>query len=89
MTDSHALNLVHLDDDAYFDVHGLREFAAALLTQDGTDHPGPPGTAWTQYRDLPAARDRMSAVIAERAGRNFLVAAMAAAPLSIAGRDRS
>ena len=79
-----ARNLVDLDSDAYFDSDGLRQFAAALLAQDGTDHPGPPGAAWTQYRDRPAICDRLAVVIAERAGRNFLVVAMAAVPLSTA-----
>ena len=77
-------NLVDLDSDAYFDLDGLRQFAAVLLAQDGTDRPGPPGAAWTQYRTSHAARDRLAALIAERAGQNFLVAAMAAAPLSTA-----
>ena len=77
-------NLIDLDSDTYFDLDGLRQFAAALLGQDGMDHPGPPHAAWTQYRARQAVRDRMAAVIAERAGRNFLVAAMAAAPLSTA-----
>ena len=77
-------NLIDLDSDTYFDLEGLRQFAAALLVQDGMDHPGPPGTAWTQYRTQPAVRHRLAAVIAERAGRNFLVAAMAAVPLSTA-----
>ena len=80
--DDHSL--VDLDSDTYFDIEGLRQFAAALLAQDGMDHPGPPGTAWTQYRARPAVRDRLAAVIAERAGRNFLVAAMSAVPLSTA-----
>jgi hypothetical protein len=75
-------SLVDLDSDTHFDPDGLRQFAAALLAQDGTDHPGPPGAAWTQYRARHAVRDRLAAVIAERAGRNFLVAAMAADPLS-------
>ena len=74
-------NLVDLDSDTYFDPDGLRQFAAALLARDGMDHPGPDG-AWTQYRARPALRDWLAAVIAERAGRNFLVAAMAADPLS-------
>ena len=43
-------NLIDLDSDTYFDLEGLRQFAAALLAQDGMDHPGPPGAAWTQYR---------------------------------------
>ena len=33
-----------------FDFDGLRQFAAALLAQEGMDRPGPPGAAWTQYR---------------------------------------
>ena len=77
-------NLIDLDSDAYVDLDGLRQFAAALLAQDGMDHPGPPGAAWTQYRAQPAVCDRLGAVVAERAGRNFLVAAMAAVPLSTA-----
>ena len=77
-------NLIDLDSDTYFDLGGLRQFAAALLAQDGMDYPGPPGAAWTQYRAQPGACDRLAAVIADRAGRNFLVAAMAAVPLSAA-----
>ena len=77
-------NLIDLDSDTYFELQGLRQFAAALLAQDGMDHPGPPGAAWTQYRARHAVRDRLAAVIAQRAGRNFLVAAMAAVPLSTA-----
>ena len=77
-------NLIDLDSDTYFDPGGLREFAAALLAQDGMDRPGPPGTAWTQYRARPGVCGRLAAMIAERAGRNFLVAAMAAVPLSTA-----
>ena len=77
-------NLIDLDSDTYFDLEGLRQFAAALLAQDRMDHPGPPGAAWTQYRARPAVCDRLAAVIAERAGRNFLVAAMAADRLSTA-----
>ena len=77
-------NLIDLDSDTYFDLDGLRQFAAALLSQDGMDHPGPPGAAWTQYRARHEVCDRLAAVIAERAGRNFLAAAMAAVPLSTA-----
>ena len=77
-------SLVDLDSDAYFDLEGLRQFAAVLLAQDGMGRPGPPGAAWTQYRARHLVCDRLAAVIAERAGRNFLVAAMAAVPLSTA-----
>ncbi len=80
--DDHSL--IDLDSDIYFDLEGLYQFAGALLAQDGMDHPGPPGAAWTQYRARPPVCDRLAAVIAERAGRNFLVAAMAAVPLSTA-----
>jgi WD40 repeat protein/V8-like Glu-specific endopeptidase len=76
-------NLVDLDNDIYFDLDGLRQFAAALLARNGMDQPGPE-RAWTQYRTHSAVRDRLAAVIAERAGRNFLVAAMAADRLSTA-----
>ena len=80
--DDHSL--VDLDSDIYFDLDGLRQFAAALLAQDGMDHPGPPGAAWVQYRTRLSLRDRLADVIAQRAGRNFLVAAMTAVPLSTA-----
>ena len=75
-------NLVNLDSSTYLDLDGLRRFAAALLAQDGMDRPGPPGAAWTQYRVRHAVCDRLAAMIAQRAGGNFLVAAMAAVPLS-------
>ncbi len=75
-------NLVDLDSSTYLDLDALRRFAAALLAQDGMDRPAPPGAAWTQYRARHAARDRVAALIAQRAGGNFLVAAMAAVPLS-------
>ena len=77
-------NLVDLDSDTYFDLDGLRQFAAALLAQAGMDHPGPPSAAWTRYRAQHGVCGRLATVIAERAGRNFLVAAMAAVPLSTA-----
>ena len=75
-------NLINLDSSAYADPGGLREFAAALLEQDGASLPAPPGAAWTRYRSQHGLRDRLAAVIAQRAAGNFLVAAMAAVPLS-------
>ena len=75
-------NLVDLDSSTYLDPDGLRRFAAALLAQDGMARPGPPGVAWTHYRARPGLRDRLAAMIAQRAEGNFLVAAMAAVPLS-------
>jgi hypothetical protein len=80
--DEHSL--IDLDSDTYFDLEGLRQFAAALLAQDGMDNPGPPGAAWTQYRARHPVRDRLAGVIADRAARNFLVAAMAVVRLSTA-----
>jgi hypothetical protein len=76
--------LVDLDSDRYVDPDGLHQFAAALLAQAGMDRPGPPGRAWTHYRTHSVACDRLATVIAQRAEGNFLVAAMAAVPLSTA-----
>jgi WD40 repeat protein len=84
VTSCDAHSLIDLDSDTYFDPGGLRQFAAALLAQEGMTSPGPPGTAWTQYRAQPAVCNRLAAIVADRARRNFLVAAMAAVPLSIA-----
>jgi hypothetical protein len=77
-------NLIDLDTYRYFDPAGLAEFAAAVPAQDGLDRSGPPGRAWTHYRSFPQVRDRLAQVIARRADRNYLVAAMAAVPLSVA-----
>lgn len=77
-------SLVDLDSDTYFAPGDLRQFAAALPAQQGMHRPGPPGAAWTPYHAQPQVRNRLAAVIAARAERNFLVAAMAAVPLSIA-----
>ena len=77
-------SLIDLDSDTYFDLDGLRQFAAALLAQHEMTSPGPPGAAWTQYRARPAVCHQLATIIADRARRNFLVAAMAAVPLSTA-----
>jgi hypothetical protein len=78
-------HLIDLDSDTYFDPDGLCQFTAALLARDGMDHPAP-YRAWMQYRTQAAVRNRLAAVIAERAQRNFLVAAMAADRLSAADK---
>ncbi|MGD0705850.1 MAG: trypsin-like peptidase domain-containing protein [Trebonia sp.] len=78
--------LVDLDTDQYFDPIGLRQFAAAVLTQHQARHPNPAGAAWITYRADPMLCDRLAGVIADRADRNYLVAAMAAVPLSAAER---
>ena len=77
-----ASNLVDLDTDAYFDSQDLRRVAARHLTQDDVTHPGPPGHAWTRYREDADLAERLARVIARRAGRSFLVAAFAAHSLS-------
>lgn len=76
-------NLVDLDSPRYFEADGVREYVMALLTQSGAELPGPPGRAWSRYRADPALCGRLASRIAERAERNYLIAAMAADPLSI------
>ena len=73
-----------LDTDRYFADDGLQEFVAAVLTQDQVKYPHPIGAAWSIYRTEPMLCDRLAEEIAERAGRNYLVAAMAASSLSTA-----
>jgi WD40 repeat protein len=75
-------NLIDLDSSAYADPEALRKFAAALLAQDSMEYPAPPGAAWMHYRSQHGLRDQLATMIAQRAGGNFLVAAMAAVPLS-------
>jgi hypothetical protein len=77
-------NLIDLDTDRFFEPEGLASFVTALLRQDGAQFPGPPGRAWTAYRNDAGLTDRVVAVIAERAERNYLVAALVAHSLSIA-----
>ena len=75
-----------LDTDRYFEPSGLRQFATAVLTQHQAKHPKPSDAAWTIYRNDPVLCDRLADVIAARANRNYLVAAMAAVRLSTAER---
>ena len=53
-------------------------YAGALLAQQGFAEPGPPGGAWEYYRHNEQVRRRLAVVVADRASRNYLVAAMAA-----------
>lgn len=76
--------LVNLETELYFDPLGLQQFAAALLAQEGADRPHPQGAAWERYRADESLRQRVAEAIADRAQRNYLVAAMAAARLSTA-----
>jgi hypothetical protein len=73
--------LVDLDAEEYFDPDGLREFAAALLRQDGSPEPSPTGGAWAVYREDAALCARLATAVANRAGTNHLVAALTADPL--------
>ena len=75
-------NLIDLDDDRYFEIGDLVAFAGGMLCQAGADKPRPPDAAWSSYRDEPDTTQALAQVIAERAGRNYLVAAMAAFDLS-------
>lgn len=86
VTDAGSMALVDLDTDRYFDPTGLRQFAAAVLIQQDGSHPGPAGAAWSNYRANSALCNRLAAVIGNRSGRNYLVAALAAVSLSVANQ---
>ena len=88
VTGAESLNMVDLDTDRYFEPVDLTEFAAAMLAQDGIEHPGPEGRAWAHYQAYPTVRRRLALVIAHRADRNYLVAAMSAHRLSRAMEPR-
>jgi len=72
-----------MDTDTFYGQNDLEAFVQALLTQSAMDHPGPPGAAWQMYRSNNKLCSRLARTIARRADRNFLVAAMAAVPLSM------
>lgn len=78
-------NLIDLDDGKYFDVNELRSFARAVLAQEGVRSPVPSDGAWAAYRDDPQLAHRVGKIITDRAGRNYLVAALACSFL--AGRE--
>jgi hypothetical protein len=75
-------NLIDLDADLYFDQSDLDAYAGAVLSQEGFVQPTPPGGAWETYRSDNGLRGRVADLISKRAGRNYLVAAMAALPVS-------
>ena len=75
-------NVIDLDSDHYFEPEDLRAYAAALLTQEDFAKPGPQGAAWDTYRQPRSQCTRLAGEIAKRAGRNYLVAGMAAFQLS-------
>ena len=82
VTSPGSASLVDLDTDRYFGAAGVRDYAAALLTQLGADPGSPPGGGWSRYRADSQVRDRVAALVAGRADRNYLVAALAADRLS-------
>src|SRR5262249_35560297 len=43
-------NLVDLDTDKFFGAEDLIAYVGALLAQEGSVNPGPPGGAWEDYR---------------------------------------
>ncbi len=73
-------SLVDLDADQFFESAGVSDYAAALLVQSGAEHHA--GQAWAHYRSNTPLRNRVASIISARAGRNYLVAAMAADRLS-------
>ncbi len=83
ITSPQNVGLVDLDHEDYFDAAELRELTAAMLAQEGALHPGPPHHAWERYRADDRVRLALADVIARRAGKSYLVAAMAAYPLSV------
>nr|WP_240757565.1 hypothetical protein [Nakamurella flava] len=77
-------NLVDLDSDTYFDPADLQRVATRHLTQAAAnEYPGWAEGAWMRYRADRILADRLAAVVARRADRNFLVAAFAAHSLSL------
>lgn len=82
VTSEQCAHLVDLDADRYFDQEALEHLASALLSQDGVERPGPADGAWRRYREDDSLRHLLAELIARRAGRNYLVAAMTASRLS-------
>ncbi|MEV4513405.1 TIR domain-containing protein [Dactylosporangium sp. NPDC049525] len=76
------VNLVDLDNNRFFEPLDLAEFASAVLRQDGATAPAPGAGAWRRYRTDAELVGRLAMAVAGRAGRNYLVAALTADPLS-------
>jgi hypothetical protein len=70
-------NLIDLDTERFFDQIDLVEFTSAALCQARAAR-----GAWEAYAADPALARRLATAIADRAGRNYLVAALAADPLA-------
>jgi WD40 repeat protein len=77
-------SLIDLDVSPYRDPQALLQLTTALLTQENARHPGPAGCAWEDYRVNSALTGHLARIVADRAGRSFLVAALTATALSTA-----
>ncbi|WP_345516336.1 S1 family peptidase [Phytohabitans houttuyneae] len=88
ITSARARHLVFLDAPEYFAPTDLAEYTSRLLAQEGVKYPPPSNRAWRRYRSDHHLRERLAAVVAQRAGSNFLVAALSASRLAEAYRVR-
>jgi len=77
-----SMNLIDLDNNWYFNPVDLSAYVMSVLSQETFIRPMPPGGAWETYRRDHKLRGRVADIIARRADRNYLVAAMAALPVS-------
>ena len=77
-----ARNLVDLDSEVYFNPDDLVRFTRMLLSQSTVSYPAPRQGAWRDYRADPTLVSRLANAIADKARRNFLVAALTAVRLS-------
>jgi WD40 repeat protein len=81
VTADDSASLVDLDTDMYFEPAGLEEYAALVLAQSTRRSPGG-GRAWIEYERDNELCSRVASAVAARAGRNYLVAGLAASALS-------
>jgi WD40 repeat protein len=74
ITSRQDARLVDLDDDHFFDIGDLVAYSEAQLRRQGEA-----GRAWEAFERDEAVRASLADLIAQRAGRNFLVAGMTSA----------
>ena len=74
--------LLDLDDDEFFSRDDLIELIELILSRSSLDRPLDTPGAWHRYREDDSLRRRLALRIQERAGRNFLTAAMSASLLA-------
>jgi V8-like Glu-specific endopeptidase len=82
VTGPDARHLIFLDSPLYFDPADITAYTARLLEQQGVTYPPPSNRAWARYRADHRLRDRLAVAVAQRAGSNFLVAALSASRLA-------